>query len=214
MKKQLPIILLLLLCLTITGCRKEPVRQQESTPESPEPTPESLEPASESLVSAPEAPSSAATEEMKRVGNETVGYVSVPSTWVTFKDLNGGTDFQYSDVLGTQIITMNIFDDFGLSESQKAELTAENVAALVRYNLEMNGVEEIIESTGALGAFDTHQLYGLFTSEDHGLASCIVCWVFEDEKGIFHFVSAEAPLESAIEVASYVYDSFTFSYEE
>lgn len=159
-------------------------------------------------------PSDAGEEGMQVVGNETVGYVSVPDTWVKFTDLDGGTDFQYSNIEGTAIITMNIFDTKGLSDEQKAALDTRSAASSVWYNLENNDVTDISGATVKIGTYDALQVYGSFTSEDHGLASYIVCWIFEDENGIMHYVSAEAPVESASEVVSYVESSFTLTLKE
>lgn len=159
-------------------------------------------------VKAPE-PKAENTYDTQTIGNETMGYVTIPSTWVKFLDVDGGTDLQYSNETGTDIITLNIFDTAGLSKEQLASLDAKTAASSVWYNLEQNGVEQITGAQATLGKFDAFQLFGMFEREDDGLASMIVCWVFEDDNGAFHYISAEGLLESAVKTASYVQNSYT-----
>lgn len=224
MKKQLAVALLLLLCMFTTGCGKQTTGNQTTGSDDREATTltdlESMMDSemkdNEQLLEDPIVAETeeTQTEEMQTVGTETFGYISIPSTWVKFKDLDGGTDFQYSNIDGTAIVTMNLFDDAGLSEDQKADLDAKTAASSVWMNLEANGVTDIEGASVMLGNYEAYQVYGAFSSEDQGLASFIVCWIFEDENGNFHYISAEAPMESVMDVVSYVEKSYTLSGEE
>ena len=213
MKKQFLTMFLLLQCMFTVGCGSDNLGKSMSDNSVSETsvTPSAIDIDEEPAL---QKSSEVSTDERQIVGNDTVGYVSVPNTWVKFMDVDGGTDFQYSDANGTAIITMNIIDDTGLSESQKAEMDLESVATSVWYNLEKSGVIEIEGAKVNLSTFEARQVYGFFKSEDAGLASCIVCWIFKDENGVLHYVSAEAPVESITEVVDSVEDSFTFSATE
>lgn len=156
----------------------------------------------------------AAPEQMQQVGTAEFGYVTVPGDWGPFLDLDGGDDFQYADPEGRCIITLNVFSDEGLTEEQKAQVTAELAAQSLWYNLEQNGVEEIQGARVTLNGIEAFQVYGLFVSEDYGEASMIVCWTFMDEDGVIHYVSAEAPAELALETVAYVESSYVLAAED
>lgn len=143
------------------------------------------------------------------IGTDEFGHVTIPATWVRFRDLDGGTDLQYSDPQGNSIITLNIFSDDGLTEEQKAKVTAETAASSVWYNLEQNEVQEIEGAQVTLGKYNAFQIYGFFISEDHSLPSMIVCWIFEDENNVLHYISAEEPIENGAEAVSYIENSYT-----
>ncbi|MGC4019177.1 MAG: hypothetical protein QM793_08090 [Muricomes sp.] len=146
---------------------------------------------------------------MQVVGTDEFGYVSVPGDWVKFQELDGGTDFQYSNVPGTSIITLNVFDNSGLTEEEKTQLDAETVASHIWYNLENNGVTDITGAKVTLNGLDAVQVYGNFISEDYSLPSSIVCWIVEDEQGVFHYISAEGGLDDIVNVVSYVENSYS-----
>ena len=143
------------------------------------------------------------------IGTDEFGYVTIPDTWVRFQDLAGGTDLQYSDPQGKSIITLNVIGHGELTEEQKAQLTAEAAANSVWYNLELNDVQEITGAQVKLGKYDSFQICGSFISEDYSLPSMIVCWIIKDGNNVLHYISAEAPIENAEEVVSYVEDSYT-----
>ncbi|PWJ46881.1 hypothetical protein [Faecalicatena contorta] len=147
--------------------------------------------------------------DMQVVGTDEFGYVSIPGEWVEFFELDGGADFQYSNVPGTSIITLNVFDDGGMPEEEKNQLDSETVASHVWYNLENNGVTDIVGARVTLNGYDAVQVYGSFISEDHSLPSSIVCWIVEGEQGVFHYISAEGGLDDIGDVVSYVENSYS-----
>lgn len=147
--------------------------------------------------------------DMQVVGTDEFGYVSVPGDWVEFSELDGGTDFQYSNVSGTSIITLNVFDDEGMPEEERNQLDSETVASHVWYNLENNGVMDIAGARVTLNGYDAVQVYGSFISEDHSLPSSIVCWIVEGEQGVFYYISAEGGLDDIVQVVSYVENSYS-----
>lgn len=149
--------------------------------------------------------------ETQTIGNDELGYVTLPGDWLEFRDLNGAADLQYSNPAGTSIVSLNIFDLSSLTEEQRAEFTAQDAADNVWYNLEQSEVEDINGATVTLGGYQAFEIYGQFLSEDHDLPSAIVCWIFEDGAGVFHYVSAEGAIEDFADVFSYVEESYTLS---
>ncbi len=148
---------------------------------------------------------------MQSVGTEEFGYVTIPDTWVKFKDLDGGTDFQYSNPEGTSIITLNTISLDGLTEEQKEQFNTKSAAQNIWYNLQNSDVTDIQGAQVALGPYDAYQVYGNFISEDYSLESGIVCWIFKSGDGVYHFISAEAAWENLKDVVSYVEESYTLT---
>lgn len=163
------------------------------------------------VESAPASEDPAPTEEEKQVvGSEELGYVTIPAFWASFQDLDGATALQYSNGGGT-IISLDTFSDEGLTEEQKAQVTAETAAYSVWYNLEQDGVTDIVGAQVDLNGIDSFQVYGAYVSEDYGTASIIVCWIFADESGGLHYVSAEGPVDTIAEAVGYVEGSYTLT---
>ncbi len=147
--------------------------------------------------------------DMQIVGNEELGYVAVPGDWVKFLDLDGGTDLQYSNTAGTSIITLNVFDTEGMPEEEKNELDVDAVATYIWYNMAMDSVTDIAAARVTVNDYEAVQIYGRFNNPDHELPSIIVCWIVEDEQGVFHYVSAEGTIDNAMGVVSYVENSYS-----
>ncbi|WP_349947095.1 hypothetical protein ABFV83_01185 [Lacrimispora sp. BS-2] len=205
MKKRFGFLLLILICAFTTSCGKPSENLAESDLSAPSGIGDT-----ESTLEVASVPQSELNEgSSQTIGTDEFGYVTIPATWVRFQDLDGGTDLQYSDSLGNSIITLNVFNDEGLSEEDKAKMTAETAANSVWYNLEQNEVQKIAGAQVTLGKYDAFQIYGSFISEDHSLPSIIVCWIFEDENNVLHYISAEAPVENSAEILSYIEDSYT-----
>lgn len=204
MKKLVILIMAAVVCFSFAACDKA-----SDSPGGKNITPDESEKTAQSLTVMGEPMNKENKEEMKVIGNDEFGYVSVPKDWIQFQDLDGGTDLQYSNLLGSSIITLNIFGDEGLTEEQKNQLDANMAAQSVWYNLEQNDVSDIEGASVKLGQYDAFQVYGYFVSEDHGMPSIIVCWTLEDEKGIIHYISAEGGLDDISNVVSYVEKSYS-----
>ncbi|QUC04760.1 hypothetical protein [Atopobium sp. oral taxon 416] len=63
----------------------------------------------------------------KRVGKAGVGYVSVPSDWISLATKSGSGDVEFCDLSATQIITMKIMDSN--DSDVRSSKAAENAAA-------------------------------------------------------------------------------------
>lgn len=145
--------------------------------------------------------------EFYTVGEDDYGYIDLPSDWVRFVDLSGETGIAYSSPDGTSIITFDIFDLSGLTEEQAEQITTEILAQNVWYNLEDDDVEVLDGAKVVLGDYDSFQVYGVYEN-DFSMTCIIVCWIFEDDNGIIHYVSAEGPTENITKVVNYVESSY------
>lgn len=148
---------------------------------------------------------------MQIIGTDELGYVSIPDNWVTFQDASGTESYQYSDPTGSSVITLSLFSNEGLTQEQKEMVSAKSAAQNLLYNLSQDGVEEVTGAETTLGGYEAYQVYGGYVSEDSSLPGAIVCWVFEDENKVIHYVAAEAPLEDSLAVVAYVQDSYSLT---
>jgi len=134
----------------------------------------------------------------KRMGGEGFGYVSVPGNWVLFDDLEApDTIFQCSDPAGSTIITMMYYPD--------VDVTAEQAANNVWNTMEEEGVEDITGATVQIGAYEALQVYGYYASED----IYFVAWLFEDETGLLHYVSAEGSMVNVYPIVEQIQSSYS-----
>lgn len=196
--------------LTVLAACGQPEENLASASPTISPSPTPIEPAEPSATPSPIPMDESAEEDTQVVGDETLGYVTIPDWWASFQDLGGATALQYSNGAGT-IISLDTFSDEGLTEDQKAQITAETAAYSVWYNLEQNGVTDIVGAQVDLNGIDSFQVYGAYVSEDYGTSSIIVCWVFSDEDGGLHYVSAEGPVTEIAQAVGYVEDSYTLT---
>lgn len=148
-------------------------------------------------------------EGMQRVGTAEFGYADVPEDWVQFKDVEGGTDFQYSDITGRNIITMNVFETDGLTEEQKASFDAMAAAQTVAYNMENDAVDTPLQletATTTLGGYTAYQVYAAYEE-----GTMLVTWCFETEDGIVHYVAAEGAIDNIIEIVERIEATWSMS---
>lgn len=144
-------------------------------------------------------------------GDETYGYVKVPTDWVNFQDLDGVPGVQFSNPIGSSIITLDIFDLSQLPQEMLSTVTSEELAKNVWYNLENSEVTNIVGASVQLMGLDAYQVYGDYVSEDYGWDSVIVCWIFKTEDGVFRYVAAEGGVDDIVNVVTYVESSYTLT---
>ena len=131
------------------------------------------------------------TMELQRVGSKQLGYVSIPSSWLKFRDLDVTVkDLQYSDPAGTTIVTMNLFDKTGLSKEEARNFGAEEAANNVWTNLRNGGAADIKGNTVKLKHYDTFQVSAIYSD-----GSRLVAWLFEAEDNEIHYIAVESPSE-------------------
>ncbi len=115
------------------------------------------------------------------VGNDTFGYVTIPSDWLKFQDVNVNQGLQYSDKDGTYIITLD-----AVSTEQ---LDAKTYAAGVAGKLEAEKVSQLTNATVNIAGHTAYQVYGYYEELDIWL----VVWCFEAEDGNTHYIGIEGP---------------------
>ncbi|MBP2622356.1 hypothetical protein [Streptococcus oricebi] len=68
------------------------------------------------------------TKDTQRIGSDDYGYVNIPKDWVTFHDVNGGDDIQYSDGTDINIISLNTITAEKAGVKDLSEISAEEMA--------------------------------------------------------------------------------------
>jgi hypothetical protein len=135
----------------------------------------------------------------KKVGNEQDGYVEVPETWIDFVDVDNSGLTQYSNLNGTQIVTLTTYDSSEYDDAYTLAATLyEEMEATGYRHLEVAAVYDILDYT-------SYQVYGI--SPDG--VSIVVIWAFEDENGLVHFLSSEGPALDTPEAVYLIPQSFT-----
>ncbi len=208
----------LILSLSLTACGSN--KQEQS--ESPEPTKEETAQVTtgeeatgqEQADTQSEAESTSTTTESsttvtanQRVGAEGIGFVDVPADWVTFKDTAGGTDLQWSDLTGTSIVTMNTFDMESVPEEERASFDAKRAAESVWISIESNGGEDVTGAEVQLAGKTAYQVYCFYPTD----GTFLVTWNVADDAGVIHYVSAEGPNTTIMDIVALVEQTYAFT---
>ena len=194
--------------LVLVGC-SSPATPAEPTPETtePEPTPETTDSGTSSptVFEKPSTPTSTLV-----VGDDTLGYVEIDSTWLPFQDTDPTvTATQFSDEEGSYILSLDtvVWPD----EVAAADRTAEMAATNIWNNLEVQGYSE---TSGATVDFpnvdlDVYEVYG-FYDDGEGV---LICWLMDDDQGVTHYMSLEGPYTEEI-LNYYMLAGATYSFTE
>lgn len=99
----------------------------------------------------------------QRVGSDEFGYISVPSDFFPFQDINypDSTDIQYSDITTTNITTMNKIDLNQIPEEHRKTLTEATLARNITDEVKRrygNQVKSIDESSGNFDNLTYHSM--------------------------------------------------------
>ena len=130
--------------------------------------------------------------------------MDVPEDWTDFQDpdiseTSGLEVLQYSDPTGKLIITLN-YSDNGQVEAQSA-------ASSCWAQMEEEGAEDIQGATVELDGLTAYQVYGYYTSDD----VMLVIWIFYDNDGLLHYISAEGPISSVMDSVNIIEDTYAVS---
>ena len=123
----------------------------------------------------------------KRIGNDTVGYIDVPSEFVEFKEIGGLQNVvdgvQYSDATGTAIFTLSAYNN--------SELTAEQAANNAYLNCKAESGSEVTGAEVDIAGYKAKQVYTYYENEKKYL----VIWAFEtsEHDNYTHYLSIEFP---------------------
>ena len=121
-----------------------------------------------------------------RVGNPTMGYIDIPSTYVTFEEEGGlgglAGYYQYTCVDGYSIVTVQAYDD----------TTALDLANSVYDNFESDTYVDQDSLEGAevtIAGYDAYQVYCYYPDDD----VYVVSWCFEtpDVDNYTHYLAIE-----------------------
>lgn len=141
----------------------------------------------------------------QRIGTPEFGFTDVPSDYVEFRDVSGGTDLQYADVTGTSIITLNVFDLESVPEDMRDSFTLYDAAQSVAANIDQGGPTDIQGATVELAGRTAYQVYAFF--ED---GTFLVTWVVDDPDGVIHYVAVEGPADTILDNVELVEETYAF----
>lgn len=125
------------------------------------------------------------TSDTQRIGNDTVGYINVPSEFVEFKEIGGLTGVvdgvQYSDVTGTAVFTLSAYDN----------MTVDEVSNNVYLNCQSESGSDVTGAEVEIAGYKAKQVYTYYADEQKYL----VIWVFEtpEHDSLTHYLAIEFP---------------------
>lgn len=123
----------------------------------------------------------------KRIGNDTVGYIDVPSEFVEFKEIGGLTGVvdgvQYSDPTGIAVFTLSAY--------KNSDLTAEQAANNAYLNCQAESGSEVKGAEVDIAGYKAKQVYTYYEND----GKFLVIWAFEtsDHDDYTHYLSIEFP---------------------
>ena len=138
----------------------------------------------------------------KVVGDEKYGYISVPSNWAKFYDVDGNDSLQYS-YANVYIVSLNILD---------GQYSAKEYASNYMYNKqnsnEVTGVTGATVTIGKNKEYTAYQVYMYYPSD----STYLVTYWFEADDGKVHYIALEGPQElSGVKITDYLYIPESFS---
>lgn len=115
------------------------------------------------------------------IGDSTYGYITVPSDWLKFEDIENVRGIQYTDRNGDYIITMDA--------EKTSTITAQNWYNAMIDRFKKNGVINISSENVNVDKYNAFQVYGFHEESKVWLS----VWCFETEDGITHYIGIEGP---------------------
>ena len=119
------------------------------------------------------------TVEHNYVGNKEIGYVDVPTNWVSVKNEDSSM-IQYSDPTGQYIVSIKAYST--------DKVGAYSYASTIYKGLENEGViEGLAAAKTTVKEYEAYQVYGYYREYNKDL----IIWLFEDGQGKTHYLSLE-----------------------
>lgn len=115
-----------------------------------------------------------------RVGTASYGYISIPNTWVQFKDVDGNATLQYTDN-GTWIVTLYAMPTTSIS----AVTWANNVYN----NLQNDGVQNLSTSKTTINSYTALTINAYYPTQNKYLTT----YFLESKNGTSHYLAIEGP---------------------
>ena len=130
--------------------------------------------------------SSTIPADTKVVGDNHYGYITIPSIWSNFVDVDGTTALQYS-YAGVFIVSLEVIEKEG-------NYTAKDYAANFMYQMKNSdeGVTDINSATVKLGKnkeYTAYQVYMYYPDT----AKYLIVYLFDAEDGKLHYIALEGP---------------------
>ena len=133
---------------------------------------------------------------MQRFGEKGYGYVSVPESWIEYKDFEPVEgEIKYSDGFDA-IITLNILKKCTDPTAALSELANK---------MEADGATDIDSATDTINGKTAYQVYGYY--ED--TLKYKVAWMFEASDGRTHYICVEGSGETIMDSVNMVKDSYS-----
>ena len=141
----------------------------------------------------------------KVVGDEKYGYITIPSNWTKFYDINGNGSLQYS-YANVYIVSLNI-----LNGQNSAKEYASNYMYNKQNSSDVTGVTGATVTIGKNKKYTAYQVYMYYPS----YSTYLVTYWFEAEDGKVHYIALEGPQElSGVKITDYLYIPESFSLEK
>jgi hypothetical protein len=141
------------------------------------------------------------SSDTQRVGEDGVGYVTIPSNWVEYQDVDNPDATQYCADDKT-IVTMQSYAE------HKGEITAKDAASNLYANMsDDSAVEDVEGAKVTLAGQNAYQVYGYYPDDD----CFLVAWVLEDSDGVVHYVSAEGTRDTVTDAVDIVENTYGFT---
>ncbi len=142
-------------------------------------------------------------KDVKVVGDNKYGYITIPKNWSNFYDIDGNTSLQYS-YANVFIVSLNYIEN--------SQYTAKEIASSYMYekqnSAEVTGVTGATVQIGKNKEYTAYQVYMYYPSDEIFL----VTYWFEAEDGNIHYIALEGPGElSGVSITDYLYIVESFS---
>lgn len=138
----------------------------------------------------------------KVVGDDNYGYISIPSNWNKFYDVDGNNSLQYS-YANVYIVSLNV-----LEGTSSAKEYATNYMSNKKNSSEVTGVTGATVTIGKNKEYTAYQVYMYYPSD----STYLVTYWFETGDGKVHYIALEGPQElDGVKITDYLYIPESFS---
>lgn len=138
----------------------------------------------------------------KVVGDDNYGYISIPSNWNKFYDVDGNNSLQYS-YANVYIVSLNV-----LEGTSSAKDYASNYMYNKQNSSDVTGVTGATVTIGKNKEFTAYQVYMYYPSD----STYLVTYWFETGDGKVHYIALEGPQElNGVKITDYLYIPESFS---
>ena len=143
-------------------------------------------------------------EKTKVVGDKKYGYLTIPSTWSNFYDVEGTTALQYS-YANLYIVTMDYVRD---NQGYTAKELAQSYLSQMKNSSEVSNPTGSTSYIGKNKEYKAYQVYMYYPSD----GTYLVTYWFDTGDGVVRYLALEGPAElSGVKITDYLYIIESFS---